>query len=70
MAGKTYRYLNKEPLYPFGYGLSYTSFHYSQLSAPTTVQAGKDLKGSVHVQNTGSLDADEVSFVLIFLNFF
>ncbi|KAK7108591.1 hypothetical protein V1264_016300 [Littorina saxatilis] len=59
MAGKTYRYLNKEPLYPFGYGLSYTSFHYSQLSAPTTVQAGKDLKGSVHVQNTGSFDADE-----------
>ena len=61
MAGRTYRYFEGEPLYPFGYGLSYTTFTYSDLSAPSAVAAGNNLLGQVRVQNTGSVDSDEVS---------
>ena len=50
-----------EPLYPFGYGLSYTSFNFSdvQLSA-ATVKNGQKLKASVIVTNTGKFDGEEV----------
>ncbi len=60
MRGRTYRYFDKEPLYPFGYGLSYTSFRYSDLKAPRQIQTGKDLKISCNVTNTGERDGDEV----------
>ncbi|MFN8205804.1 MAG: glycoside hydrolase family 3 C-terminal domain-containing protein [Bacteroidales bacterium] len=60
MKGKTYRYFEGEPLYPFGYGLSYTSFTYSGLSVPAEVKAGEDVKVSVVVENTGKMDGDEV----------
>ena len=50
-----------EPLYPFGYGLSYTSFTFSdvQLSA-TSVKNGQKLKASVTITNTGKYDGEEV----------
>lgn len=60
MQGRTYRYFEKTPLYPFGFGLSYTSFDYSNLKAPKRIQTGKDLKISCDVTNTGALDGDEV----------
>jgi beta-glucosidase len=63
MSGRTYRYFEGDPLYPFGYGLSYTTFHYFMLSNPTSITAGDTLTGQIQLTNTGSLDADEVSTV-------
>ena len=60
MEGRTYRYFEGEPLYPFGYGLSYTTFIYFDLVAPSTVAAGNDLQGQVDVVNMGKVDSDEV----------
>lgn len=60
MAGRTYRYFTGEPLYPFGYGLSYTSFAYRNLRLPGEAQAGAPVAVSVEVQNTGQAAGDEV----------
>jgi beta-glucosidase len=60
MKGRTYRYFTGEPLYPFGYGLSYTSFGYSDLRLPLTVVTNSDVSVRVTVQNTGSREGDEV----------
>jgi beta-glucosidase len=61
MQGRTYRYFTGEPLYPFGYGLSYTSFKYDKLKlSPTAIPAGKSLKVSVEVTNVGNRAGDEV----------
>ena len=61
MARRTYRYFTGEPLYPFGYGLSYTSFSYSnaRVSSPR-VRADGSVTVSVDVANTGAMDGDEV----------
>jgi beta-glucosidase len=61
MKGRTYRYFEGKPLYPFGYGLSYTTFSYSGLSVPRAVEAGKPLTAEVTVTNTGSKTGDEVA---------
>ena len=62
MKGRTYRYFTGTPLYPFGYGLSYTSFSYSALKLSTEVLHGSDpLKVEVSVTNTGKLAGDEVA---------
>ncbi len=53
MEGRTYRYFNGTPLYPFGYGLSYTSFKYGK---PTY----RDGKVMVDVKNTGEMDGTEI----------
>jgi beta-glucosidase len=59
--GRTYMYFKGKPLYPFGYGLSYTSFRYGNLRLDKTVlRAGEDLTATVDVTNTGSRDGDEV----------
>jgi len=61
MAGRTYRYFTGKPLYPFGYGLSYTTFKYSGLSVPTqAVAAGQPVGVDVTVTNTGKVAGDEV----------
>ncbi len=59
--GRTYRYFKGKPLYPFGYGLSYTTFEYSNLktSSPTLAHDGT-LTVSVDVKNTGNRAGDEV----------
>ncbi len=60
MRGRTYRYFSGEPLYPFGYGLSYTRFAYRNLTAPDEVVAGGELKVSALVKNAGARDGEEV----------
>jgi beta-glucosidase len=61
MKGRTYRYFEGEPLFPFGFGLSYTSFSYSGLTVPTSVAAGNPLVAEVTVTNTGKRAGDEVA---------
>jgi beta-glucosidase len=60
MTGKTYRYFTKDPLYPFGFGLSYTSFTYGNLTVPENAVAGEPVNVKVTVTNTGKLAGDEV----------
>jgi beta-glucosidase len=57
MRGRTYRYMDAEPLYPFGYGLSYTTFTYRDL---TLAQAGDAVAVTVKVTNSGDRAGDEV----------
>jgi beta-glucosidase len=68
MKGRTYRYFEGEPLWPFGFGLSYTNFTYSDLTLPPTpINAGNPLDVSVTVTNTGKVAGDEV--VQLYLKF-
>jgi len=67
MKERTYRYFSGTPLYPFGYGLSYTRFRYSngRLSS-STVRAGEPLEVSIQVANVGDMAGDEtVEFYVI-----
>ena len=62
MKGRTYRYFEGKPLYPFGYGLSYTTFSYSSLSLPkSAIEAGDPFTAEVKVTNTGKREGDEVA---------
>jgi beta-glucosidase len=62
MQNRTYRYFNGKPLYPFGYGLSYTTFSYSDLAlAKNAIGAGDPLAAEVTVTNTGRREGDEVA---------
>jgi beta-glucosidase len=60
MENRTYRYFPGTPLYPFGYGLSYTTFSYSDLTLPDEIVTGSDARVTVRVTNTGSRAGDEV----------
>lgn len=61
MPGHTYRYANWEPLFPFGFGLSYTTFTYNDLRlSKSMIQAGESLQACLSLTNTGSWQADEV----------
>ena len=60
MADRTYRYSTKPVLYPFGHGLSYSTFVYSSLTAPLSSETADDVKISVNVKNTSSIEGDEV----------
>ena len=62
MKGRTYRYYEGDPLYPFAYGLSYTTFRYSNLYInPQKLSAGGSVTISVSATNIGTYSADEVS---------
>jgi beta-glucosidase len=67
MKGRTYRYFEGEALYPFGYGLSYTTFRYDNLALGSeTIAATDKLVVSADVTNTGNVASDEV--VQLYLN--
>jgi beta-glucosidase len=66
MEGRTYRYFKGDPLYPFGFGLSYTRFRYDDLRlSATKVKAGEGLTISAEVRNTGGREGDEVAQVYL-----
>lgn len=68
MANRTYRYFDGKPLYPFGYGLSYTTFSYGNLRVPAeATNAGAPVGADVTVTNTGRVGGDEV--VQLYLKF-
>lgn len=59
--GRTYMYFKQEPLYSFGFGLSYTDFEYSNLQTSSRqVKSGESITVSVDIKNIGTLDGDEV----------
>ncbi len=61
MAGRTYRYMTSKPLYPFGYGLSYSQFRFDDLYLEKEeITQDEPLKISVKVKNSGEFRADEV----------
>ncbi len=60
MTNRTYRYFNGEPLYPFGYGLSYTQFRYSDLKVPATAKSNQPVTVRVKIENVGERAGDEV----------
>jgi beta-glucosidase len=60
MKGRTYRYFQGEPLYPFGFGLSYTRFTYRLLTLPKAASAKREAKIQVEVLNAGKLAGEEV----------
>lgn len=62
MKNRTYRYLEYEPLYPFGYGLSYTKFEYSNLTAEPF---GEDYQVNMEIRNAGSRAGDEIAEIYI-----
>jgi beta-glucosidase len=64
MRGRTYRYFEREPLYPFGHGLSYTTFRYSNLSVRAPLPA-RDGEVSVEIENVGPRTGDEVVEVYV-----
>jgi beta-glucosidase len=61
MEDRTYRYFKGKPLYPFGYGLSYTTFEYTDLQLPKSIKKGRSLQAKVTVKNTGDAAGDEVA---------
>jgi beta-glucosidase len=59
--GRTYMYQNEPPLFPFGYGLTYTDFNYSNLkSDKKTISLNENVNITFNVSNTGNFDSDEV----------
>jgi beta-glucosidase len=60
MEGKTYRYFRGTPLYPFGYGLSYSKFEYSNLKVAKSVKAGQSITVTADVTNVSKIAGDEV----------
>ncbi|KAI8783288.1 xylan 1,4-beta-xylosidase [Biomphalaria glabrata] len=60
MEGRTYRYMLSDPLYPFGYGLSYSNFTYDLLAVVSYTQPKSDVEVGLFFTNQGPVDSDEV----------
>jgi beta-glucosidase len=60
MANRTYRYFTGKPLFPFGYGLSYTTFTYGDIQLASSAKVGETIKVVVPVTNSGKMDGDEI----------
>jgi beta-glucosidase len=60
MDNRTYRYFKGNPLFPFGFGLSYSTFKYDNLETPASATTNGDLLVKVRVKNSGKMDGDEV----------
>lgn len=59
--GRTYMYFKEKPLYPFGYGLSYTRFNYSRTTLnDRVIERGDTLRVCFNLKNSGDMDGDEV----------
>ena len=66
MTGRTYRYFAGEPLYPFGYGIGYTSFSYGKGKlSKSSIRKGQSVKVSFDVKNNGSKDGEEVAQIYV-----
>ena len=66
MEGRTYRYAKQEPLFPFGFGLSYTRFNYSNLKLMKKVlRSGESLQFEFTLENIGQVAGEEVVQVYI-----
>jgi beta-glucosidase len=69
MTGRTYRYMQEKPLFPFGYGLSYTTFGIGKLKLKhKTINTGENLHFSLTIKNTGNQDGEEVIQVYLTKN--
>ena len=68
MKGRTYRYMKSEPLYPFGFGLSYTTFAYSNVAADKNALDADGVTVTATVTNTGKMDGAETVQVYVKVN--
>ncbi|CAB3982823.1 probable beta-D-xylosidase 5 [Paramuricea clavata] len=65
MDGRTYRYFKGDPLYPFGYGLSYTNFNYSNIVVPKEIKPCDQAVVTAELKNIGTRSGEEVTQVYI-----
>jgi beta-glucosidase len=66
MKGRTYKYMNEDPMYPFGFGLSYTTFSYNDIKvSSTSISKTENITLQVNVTNDGKVKSDEVVQVYI-----
>lgn len=61
MEGRTYRFIRKEPLYPFGFGLGYIPFRFANLKVPEQISVGELVRVEVDVENCGERDGETVA---------